>query len=182
MHTVIKQCSDRLRKPVDETFATPAGTTPDEWRGPHCVDRGVSAPSHIAHGTYCGARGRSSQHERAALSSSRPYRHRQLAAKRPLLHSNCLTSTFLLIHRLPFLLIHSLPVTELWQSLYMAEKNSQRAFSPPLFLPQNSQGRLRKSSSEICAKLIVRRADWACTRVKVLTLLCTVVCVCQPHL
>ena len=96
MHTVIKQSSDRLRKPVDETFATPAGTTPDEWRGPHCVDRGVSAPSHIAHGTYCGARGRSSQHERAARSSSRPYRHRQLAAKRPLLHSNCLTSTFYL--------------------------------------------------------------------------------------
>ena len=158
MHTVIKQSSDRLRKPVDETFATPAGTTPDEWRGPHCVDRGVSAPSHIAHGTYCGARCRSSQHERAARSSSRPYRHRQLAAKRPLLHSNCLTSTFLLLHRLP--------VTELCQSLYMAEKNSHRAFSP-FFSPQNSQGRLRKSSSEICAKLIVRRADWECTRVNV---------------
>ena len=125
MHTVIKQSSDRLRKPVDEMFATPAGTTPAEWRGPHCVDRGVSAPSHIAHGTYCGARCRSSQHERAASSSSRPYQHRQLAAKRPLLHSNRLTRTFLPLHRLP--------VTELCQSLYMAEKNSLRAFS--LFLP-----------------------------------------------
>ena len=120
MHTVITQSSDRLRKPVDETFATPAGTTPDEWRGPHCVDCGVSATSHIAHGTHFGARCRSSQHERAARSSSRPYQHRQLAAKRPLLHSNCLTSTFLLLHRLP--------VTELCQSLYMAEKNSSRAF------------------------------------------------------
>ena len=156
MHTVIKQSSDRLRKPVDETFATPAGTTPDEWRGPHCVDCGVSATSHIAHGTYCGARCRSSQHERAARSSSRPYQHRQLAAKRPLLHSNRLTSTFLLLHRLP--------VTELCQSLYMAEKNSSRALRR-FYRPQNSQGRPRKSSSKTCAKWIVRNADCAGTRV-----------------
>ena len=44
-------------------------------------------------------------------------------------------------------------------------KRTRRERSAPFFSPQNSQGRLRKSSSEICAKLIVRRADWACTRV-----------------
>jgi len=42
----------------------------------------------------------------------------------------------------PFLLLHRLPVTELCQSLYMAEKNSQRAFSPFFFtskLPRTAE-------------------------------------------
>ena len=157
MHTVIKQSSDRLRKPVDETFATPAGTTPDEWRGPHCVDRGVSAPSHIAHGTYIAvheveARSTKEQPARAAgpigIANWQPRGHfcTQIASPAPFYFSTGCQSRNCV-------------------KVFTWLKRTRRERSAPFFSPQNSQGRLRKSSSEICAKLIVRRADCACTRV-----------------
>ena len=123
-------------------FATPAGTTPDEWRGPCCVDHGTCPPPPIAHGTYCGARGRSSQHERVARSSSKPHQPRQQAVKRGLPHWENLTWTFS-----PLL---TLRVTEMCQTLYMAGKSSSRAFRPlftDLKTPSDGRERWLGSSS-----------------------------------